>query len=61
MIIIEEDPLTKRLGKTRRKERWSKGRRGPSHHSSEIIFQGQPTLKEPRMTEAMGKRPRKNQ
>jgi len=38
MISIEEDQLFKRLGKTRRKERWSRGRRGPSHHSLEIIF-----------------------
>jgi hypothetical protein len=38
MIIIEEDPLTKRLEKRRRKERLRRGRRGPSHHSSKIIF-----------------------
>jgi hypothetical protein len=58
MINIEEDPLTKRLGKTRRKKRWSRGRREPSHHSSEIIFRDNPTPKEPRMIEGMGQRPR---
>jgi hypothetical protein len=38
MIGIEEDQLFKRLGKRRRNERWRRGRRGPSHHSSEIIL-----------------------
>jgi hypothetical protein len=60
MINIEEDPLTKRLGQTRRKERWIRGRRGPSYHYSEIIFQGHPSPKESKMIEAMGKRPRKH-
>jgi hypothetical protein len=59
MIKIEEYPLTKRLGKTRRKEIWRREIRGPSHHSSEITFQGQPTPKELRMIEEMGKIPRK--
>jgi hypothetical protein len=38
MIIIEEDQLSKRLEKTRRKEIWSIERRVPSHHSSKIIL-----------------------
>jgi hypothetical protein len=46
-------------GKTRRKVRWSRGRRGPSHHSSEIILRDNQLQNEPRMTETMGKRPRK--
>jgi hypothetical protein len=38
MINIKEGQLSKNLGKTRRKERWNRGRRGLSHHSSEIIL-----------------------
>jgi hypothetical protein len=38
MINIEEDQLSKRLGKIRIKVRWSRGRRGTNHHSSEIIL-----------------------
>jgi hypothetical protein len=48
MINIEEDQLSKRLGKTRRMEIWSRGRRGPSHHFSEIIIRGNQLLRSPK-------------
>jgi hypothetical protein len=38
MIIIEEDQLSKRLGKTRKNARWSRERRGPSHNYLEMIL-----------------------
>jgi hypothetical protein len=47
MINIEEDQLSKRLGKTRRKARWSRGRREPNHHSSETILRDRQLLKRP--------------
>jgi hypothetical protein len=40
MINIKEGQLSKNLGKTRRKTIWKGGRRGLSHHSSEIILKG---------------------
>jgi hypothetical protein len=38
MIIIEEDQLSKILGKTKIKVRWSRGRRETNPHFSEIII-----------------------
>jgi hypothetical protein len=38
MRRIKEGQLSKRLGMTRRKERWSKERKGISHHFSEIVL-----------------------
>jgi hypothetical protein len=47
MIIIEENQLSKNLGKTRRKSRWNKGIRGLSHHSTKIILRDIQLLKNP--------------
>jgi hypothetical protein len=47
MINIKEDQLSKNIGKKRRKEIWNIGRRGLSHHSSEIIFRDRQLLKNP--------------
>jgi hypothetical protein len=47
MINIKEDQLSKNIGKTRRKTRWNRGRRGLSHHSSEIILRDNQLLKNP--------------
>jgi hypothetical protein len=38
MINIMEHLLSKELGKTRRSLRGNKGRRGTSHHFSEIVL-----------------------
>jgi hypothetical protein len=32
MIRIEEDLISKRLGRIRRKERWNRGKREENHH-----------------------------
>jgi len=40
MFIIEEEKLSKRLGKTTRKIRWSRRIKSTSHHSSEISLKG---------------------
>jgi hypothetical protein len=46
MINIEECKLSKRLGKTRRNVRWSRGRKGTRHHSSRIVLKGsQPKMR----------------
>jgi hypothetical protein len=47
MININEGQLSKKLGKTRRKTRWKKGRRGLSHHSSKIILRDNHLLENP--------------
>jgi hypothetical protein len=39
--------LSKKIGKTRRKERWNKGIRGLSHHFLEIIIRDNELLKNP--------------
>jgi hypothetical protein len=48
MIRKKGKHLTKNLGNTRRKERWSRGRRELSHHSSEITFRKKQLLKNPK-------------
>jgi hypothetical protein len=47
MINIKEGQLSKNLGKTRIKTRWNRGRRGLSHHSSEIILKYNQLLENP--------------
>jgi hypothetical protein len=47
MININEDQLSKKLGKTRRKKYMNRGRRGLSHHSSEIILRDNQLLENP--------------
>jgi hypothetical protein len=48
MTIIEEDEISKTIGKTRRESIWSRGRRGPSHHYSKIILRENHLLKSPK-------------
>jgi hypothetical protein len=48
MINIKGGQLSKKLGKTRRKARWNRGRGGLSHHSSEIIPRDNRLLKNPK-------------
>jgi hypothetical protein len=47
VINIKEGQFFKKLGKTRRKKRWNRGRRGLSHHSSEIILRDNQLLENP--------------
>jgi hypothetical protein len=47
MINIKEGQLSKKIGKTRRKARWKRGRRGLSNHSLEIILRDNQLLKNP--------------
>jgi hypothetical protein len=58
MSRIKEGQLSKRLGMTRRKERWRKRKKGYKPPFFRNSSQGQPTQNEPRMTESLGKRPR---
>jgi len=48
MINIEEDQISKRLGKTRGEVRWNRGRREANQHFSEI------TLKDNQMQRSPG-------
>jgi hypothetical protein len=47
MIDIKEVQLSKNIGKTRRRTRWNRGRRGLSHHCSEIILRDNHLLENP--------------
>jgi hypothetical protein len=47
MINIKEGQFSKNLGKTRRNTIWNRGRRGLSHHSSEIILRDNQLLENP--------------
>jgi hypothetical protein len=47
MINIKEGQLSKKLGKTRIKTIWNRGRRGLRHHSSEIILRDNQLLENP--------------
>jgi hypothetical protein len=47
MISIEEDQLSKRLRKIRRKKIWNRGRRVLSHPTSEIVLRDSQLLKKP--------------
>jgi hypothetical protein len=55
MINIKEIQLSKNLGKTRRSSRWNKGRRGISHHSSEIVLRDNQLLESPEQLRQVGK------
>jgi hypothetical protein len=48
MINKNEGRLSKNIGKKKRNSRWIKGRRGLSHHSSEIIFMDNQLLENPK-------------
>jgi hypothetical protein len=58
MISKKESLLYKNLGKTRRSLRGSRGRREANNHFFRNSPQGQLVLREPRMAEVGGKRPR---
>jgi hypothetical protein len=47
MIRKNQGQLSKKLGKTKINSRWIKGRRGLSHHSSEIILRENQLLENP--------------
>jgi hypothetical protein len=38
MINIEEDQISKRIGRTRRNAIWSRETKGINHHSSKIVL-----------------------
>jgi len=48
MISIEEDWISKRIGRTRRKARWSRGKREPNHLFSKIILKNSQLPRSPR-------------
>jgi hypothetical protein len=51
----KEGQLSKNIGKTRRNIRWNRGRRGLSHHSSEIILRNNQMLENPERLRHEGK------
>jgi hypothetical protein len=59
MISKKQGQLSKNIWKTKRNSRWIRGRRGLSHHSSEIILRDSQILEKPEMIETGGQRPRK--
>jgi hypothetical protein len=55
MINIKEGQFSKNLGNTKIKTRWNRGRRGLSHHSSEIILRDNQFLGNPQLSRQEGK------
>jgi hypothetical protein len=47
MINKNQDQHSKKIGKTKQNSRWIKGRRGLSHHSSEIDHKERKLLRNP--------------